>query len=399
MKHIAIISAGLLPVPAIKGGAVESLIDVIISENEERNDFNITIFSIYDERANEISQKYNNCTIKYVKINKITKKIWTKISKIINKTCKNNIFKPNILYIKKVCNMLKNSKFDYIIIENDVDFVIPVSKITKSPVLLHIHNDYLNCEIPGSKKIIKHCSKVIVVSNYIRNRVLTLGKKENEKKVCVLKNCTDINKFNKDLYYDFRESFRRKNNILDDDIVIMFSGRIDPTKGIRELIKAFKQINSNKCKLLIVGSSWYGMNNKTNFTKEIEKMCENIKDKIIFTGFIPFCDMPKMHSIADIAVIPSIWEEPAGLVVIEAMSSGLPTIVTNVGGIREYTSKDSVVMIENNKDIINNLANVLEKLIQSKEKRDYLSKNARLESLKYNKKSYYDKFIDIVGDL
>lgn len=398
MKHIAIISAGLLPVPATNGGAVETLIDIIVSENEKKHDLKITIFSIYDERAEEISTKYKYCTIKYIKINKILNKIYIKISKIINKIFKKNVFKANLLYINKVCNILKNYKFDCILIENNVDFVIPVSNVTESNILLHIHNDYLNCENPYSYKIIEHCSKVIVVSDYIRKRVLTLGKNKYEENIHILKNCTDINKFNKHLYYEFRDAFRRENNILDDDIVIMFSGRIDPTKGIRELIKAFKKIDNDKCKLLIVGSSWYGINNKTNFTKEIEQMCKDIKDKIIFTGFIPFCDMPKIHSVADIAVIPSIWEEPAGLVVIEAMSSGLPTIVTNVGGISEYTSKDSVIMIENDKDIINNLENRLKELIQSKEKRNSLSKIARLESLKYNKKIYYDTFIDIVGD-
>ena len=50
---LAIVTGGFLPVPATKGGAVENLIQNFMNENEKYNDFNITIFSDFDENAKE----------------------------------------------------------------------------------------------------------------------------------------------------------------------------------------------------------------------------------------------------------------------------------------------------------------------------------------------------------
>ena len=177
-----------------------------------------------------------------------------------------------------------------------------------------------NSETDNGKHIMHNCDKVVTVSEYIKKRVLTLDSQYTNK-VHVLKNCTDITLFDKKKHADFRTSYRHNANISKDQIVVLFSGRIHPNKGIKELISAFKNIRNTECILLVVGSSWYGSNKKTEFEKEINSLSRDIQQRIIFTGFVPFSDMPKIISVADIAVVPSIWEEPAGLVVIEAMSS------------------------------------------------------------------------------
>ena len=50
---LAMITSGFLPVPATKGGAVENLIENFLRMNEEYEDYEITVFSIYDEKAKE----------------------------------------------------------------------------------------------------------------------------------------------------------------------------------------------------------------------------------------------------------------------------------------------------------------------------------------------------------
>lgn len=396
MDNIAIISAGVLPLPAVRGGAVESLIDFILNENEVENKVKITVFSIYNEDAEKLAKKYMFSSFEYIRINKRIEKLILIINKILNKLLKKKL-NLNNLYIKKVCKIINGNDYDHIIIENRPDYVPFLSKLTKTKVSLHIHNDYLNEDLKKGRVILDDCFKVITVSKYISNRLLTLGDKYNNK-AFVLKNCTDTNRFNKENYSNFRRSFRERNNICKNDIVIMFSGRIHPTKGIKELMIAFKNISYTNCKLLVVGSSWYGNNEKTAFMNEIEELSNDIKEKIIFTGFVPFSDMPMIHSVADIAVVPSIWEEPAGLVVIEAMSSGLPLLVTDAGGIPEYVDKESVIMIKRDTSLVENLTISMEELIADKHKRERMSYTARQHALQFNTKQYFREFIKILGD-
>ena len=70
-KKIAIICPAELPVPSVKGGAVETLIDHFLDENEKRGEqaLEIIVYSVYDINAELESKKYKNVKFKYFKIN------------------------------------------------------------------------------------------------------------------------------------------------------------------------------------------------------------------------------------------------------------------------------------------------------------------------------------------
>ena len=57
---IAIITPGFSPVPAVKGGAIENLIQMILNENEKKNKLEIDLLGVYDEKAFQESIKYKN---------------------------------------------------------------------------------------------------------------------------------------------------------------------------------------------------------------------------------------------------------------------------------------------------------------------------------------------------
>ena len=102
--------------------------------------------------------------------------------------------------------------------------------------------------------------------------------------------------------------------------------------------------------------------------------------------------------MVDIAIVPSIWEEPAGLVAIEALSSGLPLIVTNSGGLKEYVNEDSAIIVEKNEQLINNIAKGLKRLIEDEKLRENMAKEARKQGEKYNTKKYYTDFINLLKE-
>ena len=203
--------------------------------------------------------------------------------------------------------------------------------------------------------------------------------------------------FNKSLYKDERNILRNKYDIENDEIVILFSGRLVPQKGVKELIIAFAEIcNKYKIRLVIIGNAGFGNKVTNEYDIELMRLAEKTNGKIIFTGFIHNTELPKYHAMSDIAVVPSIWSEPAGLVVVEAMASGLPLIVTNSGGIPEYTNKECSIIIDNDSNIIRNIKGALEILIKDEKLRTKLANNGHIYAQQFNEKKYYDDFIKII---
>ena len=89
--------------------------------------------------------------------------------------------------------------------------------------------------------------------------------------------------------------------------------------------------------------------------------------------------------LADIAVLPSMWNEPFGLTIVEAMAVGLPLITTRSGGIPEICEGVATIVERNN--VVNNLANAILDLYQDSKKRKLMAA-ASLERAKL-----FDKLI------
>jgi len=120
----------------------------------------------------------------------------------------------------------------------------------------------------------------------------------------------------------------------ENDIVIGTVKTLEEKYGIEYLIKAFKILSDkNKdlpLKLLIVGSGSLDEDLK-QLTKDLK-----IEDKTIFTGKVPFIDIPKYHNMLSVSVSVSVLNsESFGVAIIEASSCAKPVVVANVGGLPE----------------------------------------------------------------
>ena len=58
-KKVAIVTSGYLPLPPVEGGAVEALVQMIAEENELYNHINLTIFSVYNKKAEDEAENIN----------------------------------------------------------------------------------------------------------------------------------------------------------------------------------------------------------------------------------------------------------------------------------------------------------------------------------------------------
>lgn len=393
---IAIIGPQGLPVPAVKGGAIETLIDVIIEENENEKNLKIDVYTIYDKQAIEASMNYKKTKFVYLCKNKKIIKIRNKFISLFRR-----IFKINFphTYAQEVCKGIKSNDYDRVVVEGDSSLIEPISKvIDKEKIYLHIHHNPLITNQPQFKKEILLCNKIITVSKFISK---SLDECMGDEKIesSVLKNCTKVESFNKNIYIDERKELRDKFNIKDNELVIIFTGRPVAQKGIKELLIAFKKLCNkyNNVKLFIVGNSGFGNEIKTKFDRELEDIAKSIKDKVVFTGFIHNSKMPQIHAMADIAVIPSIYDDPAPLVVMECMASGLAVITTDSGGIPEYVGENNCISIIRDENIIINLEEALEKLVVDENYRKTLGKNAHNYAQQFNLKRFYYDFIDVIS--
>lgn len=395
-RNIAIISAGLLPVPPVKGGAVENLIDELLKENEIQNKYNFTVFGIDDKEAQITTQEYNNSKFIFIPKNSVLDNIYIFITKCFIKAFNKKIAISDIVYAVKVRKYLKYGLYDYLLIENNPYIVGSLSK-SRIPILFHIHNDYLN-ERNGGKKVSDKCKAVITVSNYISQCASSVMKTEN---IYTLHNRIDANNFLKEYDPEFRDLFRKKYNICKSDIVCVFSGRIQPTKGVKELIEAVLELNRDDIYLIIIGGTWFNSGQKTEYSLECENLAKKASSHIILTGYVDYKKIANYYSCADIGVVPSLWDDPAPLVVLENLVMGLPIICTQKGGIPELINEDVAVCIpaEDSNELRANLKDAISLLADSHDKRIGMGIKSRELGKDETKTKYYSDFVNIMTQI
>lgn len=399
---IAIITSGILPIPAVNGGAVETLLDSFINVNEKKEKFDLFIFSIYNKDSRKLSYKYNNCKIIYIKINcifkfidKIVLFLATKIFKKTNSVFYGNFIK-RLIFLYKTSKYLKKNNYDKVLIENNSISILSLKlfknyKKYNGRYFFHLHNEFKSLNFLN--KIIIKSNKIICVSNFIKKDLQKKINTYSTNNVKVVKNCINLNKFDLEFDDEQRKILKQKHNINEKDRVIVFVGRVIKEKGIFELIKAFKQLKAKNCKLLIVGSLFFNINKKNNLEKNILKLIEDIKKDVIFTGYIPNDSLYQYYKIADVVTLPSICNEAAGLTILEAMACKATVITTDVGGIKEYVLNDSAIILKNDYKLVYSLAKTIDELLLNENYRKTIGEKGFLNSLYYDEFRYFDEMV------
>ena len=382
---IAILTSGILPVPAVQGGAVENLIDFYLEYNDKYHLHDITIYSIWHPNVEQhpaLNSKVNH----YQFID--TTSLVGKLQKYLFKKTHYNLYYDNTIeyYLNQAIKSIKNKKFDLILIENRPGYVLQLIGKSNTKLVIHQGNDYLNNTTTKADDIYNAVSLVINTSDYITSRVRTINTHD-------LKSKTVLNGIDTEHFYHAKVKDRHSLNIKESEFVIIYSGRLTADKGILPLIQAIKHINDSTIRLLVIGASFYGADKQaTPFIKELYKEVEPIKNQVTFTEFVDYKQIPSYLKMGDIAVVPSMWEEPFGLTVVEAMASGLPLITTRSGGIPEIC--EGVATIVERDNIVNNLTNAILDLYYHPEKRKFMSKAGLERSRLFSKERYAKEFFE-----
>lgn len=390
--RIAILTSGILPVPSVQGGAVENFLDYFLEYNNNKHLHDITVYSVYHSNTDRHPALLSECN-KYIYIK--TNSIWGKIKKrLYALTHKNAHYHYSIEYFLD-CSIkhIKKCKYDIIILNNRPGYAEKLAKITSAKLVYNLYNDKLNSTTRANLFIYNAAALIITTSNYITERVKTIN--SNDNKCVTVYSGIELDRFTPNLTLKIS---RKDLNLPKDSFLLVFSGRVTQEKGIMELIEAMIKINNYKqISLLVIGSSFYGnATNDNNFTHKLKTRAALLKDRIKFTGFIPYSMVPHYLKISDIAIIPSIWDDPFPTTVLEAQAMGLPIITTCRGGIPEEVTEKNAIILNTDGDFINSLTDAILYLYNNPEKRAAMTKYSLERSALFNKETYAINFFKAI---
>lgn len=180
-----------------------------------------------------------------------------------------------------------------------------------------------------------------------------------------------------------RIHLKRSLGIQENDHVILFLGRVAEEKSIDVIMdqmpEVFKSLPNTK--FLIVGDG----PSKEPLEKQAEAL--GIKEHVIFTGKVPWQDVPNYYNIADIFVNASLTETQ-GLTFLEAMAAGLPVIAKYAPNLTEYIFHNkNGILIKKNTDFAKTILSV----ISNDALKNKLSKNALASVKQYSVEEFGDK--------
>lgn len=263
-----------------------------------------------------------------------------------------------------------------------------------------MYEDYVHYITKGyfdgaSKKIVEYltkfyCDKTIEELIVPTSKTYDLFKKKYkyDRNIHIIPTGIEIERFYKEkIKEDDLISLKENLGLTKDDVVVLFVGRIASEKSVDFLINnhsSFVKKNKN-CKLLIVGDG----PDLENYKKLAVK--NKIENNVIFTGKVPWKDVPIYYNLADIFVTAS-HTETQGLTVIEAMAASLPVVALNDESFKNVVVEDLTgYLFDNKKEYLKKM----EKLVEDIELRIKMGNQARINSETYSSKYFAERVYSV----
>ena len=295
------------------------------------------------------------------------------------------------LYIVLASIFARFKSFDIIHIHNRPTYVFIAKKLNpKAKVILHMHNDHvLSLNKRQVLNLKKSCDLIISVSNYIQNNIILHFKKNDSNIYDICKVCfngTNPSKFK------VISNIKNENSLL-------FIGRLLPEKGIKQLMEAVLLVSEKipEIKLVIAGNSGFGHMDDTLFVKSLKQIAKKKTTTFQFLGYISHEKVPDLFKKTSLYIVPSIWNEPFGIVVLEGMASKIPMIVSNKGGIPEITGNTIISLDCNNIELL--AEKIIYALEHKKEMKEYAQKAYKRYINNFTWQHVQNNYITIIKEL
>ncbi len=287
-------------------------------------------------------------------------------------------FRPNIIHVHHAFPFSWAARF--------------IKSTYQIPYIITVHGS----ELPTAQKdkrylaltmdALRRARRIIPNSFYTKEWTFKVFGDDYRRLVRVIPGGVDIHKFKKVATDDIDEQFNIKG-----EKVVVFAGKLTVYKGVKYLVRAAKRIRG---KVLILGDG--------PERKNLEKIVKD--ERITNVKFIGHLGsdtdfLIKFYSRADVFVAPSVWDEPLGLVILEAMACETPVVVTRKGGI-PLAVKDGqngfFIRPRNSQDMAEKINTLFEneplRLKMAKKAREIAMKRFSWEVIGRRFENIYDKF-------
>jgi glycosyltransferase involved in cell wall biosynthesis len=243
-----------------------------------------------------------------------------------------NLIEEIYLYAQRVAALFSNKDFDVIHAHDwtTIPAALLLKELTGKPIVLHVHITELDKTggQGGNAKVFEiekqgydNADIIAAVSNFTKNR-LVYNYGVNPQKIRVVHNGG---------ISDMRREMSVVKDWGKDDKIVLFAGRVTLQKGVEYFVRAAQVVLEHEpsTKFIVAGGG--------DKVPEMIELAANlgISKNVLFFGR-PYTrdEANRLFSIADIFVMPSV-SEPFGIVPLEAMSKGTPTIISKQSGISE----------------------------------------------------------------
>lgn len=228
-------------------------------------------------------------------------------------------------------------------------------------------------------KCLRRAKYVTVVSEYLKNNIKDLAPDIQPE---VISMGVDLSRFGK--------QYREENYFgQGDKKVVLFVGRLAEKKGVTYLLEAMVEIDAL---LVVVGDG--------PLREELKAQAEAIKEKVVFLGAKTHDELRIIYASADIFVCPSVTgkdgaQEGLGLVILEAMASGVPVVASRSGGIIQLIVDGTNGLLFEERQV-KQMRNKINQLIYDKELCKQIKDNMQITVDKFNYKEIALKYAEII---
>lgn len=387
--RILLIPPPELPIPAVQGGAVETLVTHLIRENERQGRLDLLCASIPTPEARAAAEWLQHTKMLYVPRPRGHRRYWPMV---FLERCM-GIAAPYDPWYQKVqlSLALEHPAPDLIVAEGgNLTQCSAISRMFgRKRCLAHLHGQ-TSC----SHTMDDIYGGVLALSEFIRDDYLKTSTLDR-RHAYILHNCVDTGVFTPGAP---DAALRASLGLTPEDFVVLFCGRLEPDKGIHKLLDAVTTISDPHIKLLIVGSPFFGRSQQSAFLRKLEQQAHALGDRVKFTGFIQNNDLPQYYRLADMVCVPTLVEEAAGLVAVEAMACGRPVLATRSGGMPEYLAGSQAVLVDREGDVAGQLAWAIRMLQEHPELRAQMGQAGARRARDFSVQAFYEKFVQIALD-
>ena len=379
-----------LPVPAVQGGAVETLLTHLIRENERQGKLELLCASVPDEAARRAAEGLQHTKMLYIARPHGHRRYWPMV---FVERCL-GIAAPYDPWYQKVqlSLALEPPGPDLIVAEGgNLTQCSAISRMFgRRRCLAHLHG-----QTACSPVMDTIYGGILALSEFIRDDYLKTSTLD-PKRAYIWYNCVDTQRFRPG---PPPLALRTRLGFGDRDFVVLFCGRLDPDKGIHKLMEALALLPVPQIKLLIVGSPFFGRTQQSSFLRRLEQQARALGNRVQFTGYIPNEDLPDYYRLADLVCVPTLVEEAAGLVAVEAMACGRPVLATRSGGMPEYLEGSQAMLVERGENIADQLAWSIRMLYEHLALCAEMGAAGAKRAKDFSVERYYNEFVRIVQDV